>query len=122
MSPQHEHGLPAFFVELLEQEEWLFLQTKTSLLITMHDIQRVLSPVVMYVIAFKCLSIISKIELAGEARTHHWKYDFAWIFDRHSKRLEELHLRIVPGKTVSMIANVETRLTFLSPMQEVRPL
>lgn len=53
MLPQHEHWFPTFLVQLLEQDERSFVQTQATLLVAMHDVQSVLSPVGGDVIFFK---------------------------------------------------------------------
>lgn len=45
MLPKHEHGFPAFFVELLEQNQRPLVQPQTTLLITVDNIQSILPPV-----------------------------------------------------------------------------
>jgi hypothetical protein len=45
MLSQHEHGLPTFLVQLLEQDERSFVQTQATLLVAVHNIQGILSPV-----------------------------------------------------------------------------
>ena len=44
MASQHKHGLPAFQIELLEKLERFLVVSQTPLLVTVHDIQRVLAP------------------------------------------------------------------------------
>jgi hypothetical protein len=56
VSAQHEHGLPAFSVQLLEEQERLLLEAETSLLVAVHDVEGVLSPVVRDVVSFESLS------------------------------------------------------------------
>lgn len=55
MAPEHEHGLAALFVELFEEEQRLFFQAEAALLVAMHDVQGVLSPVVVDVVALEGL-------------------------------------------------------------------
>lgn len=42
---QHEHGLSAFLVELLEEDQGSLVETQTALLVAVHNVQRVLPPV-----------------------------------------------------------------------------
>ena len=53
MFPKHEHRLPSLTIQLLEQHQRLLLQPQTSFLISMHDIQCVLSPIVVDLVALK---------------------------------------------------------------------
>lgn len=55
VASQHEHGLAALLVELLEEQERLLLQAEAALLVAVHDVQGVLAPVVVDVVAFKGL-------------------------------------------------------------------
>lgn len=50
MSPQHEHRLPAFLVQLLEEEERLLFQAETPLLVAVYNVQRILPPIVLDVV------------------------------------------------------------------------
>lgn len=52
---QHEHGFPPFFVELFEKEQRLFFQTETAFLVSVHNVEGVLPPVVVDVVAFESL-------------------------------------------------------------------
>lgn len=53
--PQHEHRLPALLVQLLEEQQRLLFQPEAALLVAMHNVQRVLPPVVGDVVAFEGL-------------------------------------------------------------------
>jgi hypothetical protein len=55
MAAQHEHGFPTFLVELLEEEQRFFFQAKAALLVAMDDVEGVLAPVVVDVVAFESL-------------------------------------------------------------------
>ena len=55
MAAQHEHGFPTFLVKLLEEEQRFFFQAKAALLVAMDDIEGVLAPVVVDVVAFESL-------------------------------------------------------------------
>lgn len=55
MAPQHEHGLAALLVELLEEQQRLFLEAEAALLVAVNDVQRVLAPVVVDIVAFEGL-------------------------------------------------------------------
>lgn len=54
MLSEHEHGLPALSVQLLEQDKRLFVQTQTPLLVAVDDVKRVLAPVGRDVVFFEC--------------------------------------------------------------------
>ena len=56
MLPKHEHGLPAFLVQLLKQEKRLLFEPETAFLIAVNDVERVLPPIIHYVITFESLS------------------------------------------------------------------
>lgn len=45
MLPQHEHGFPALLVQLLEQNQRPLVEPQAALLVSVHDVQGVLSPV-----------------------------------------------------------------------------
>ena len=55
MPSQHEHRFPALFVQLLEQQERLLFQPETALLVTVHDVEGILPPVIRDVVAFESL-------------------------------------------------------------------
>jgi hypothetical protein len=55
MAAQHEHGLPTFLVKLLEEEQRFFFQAKATFLVAMDDVEGVLAPVVVDVVAFESL-------------------------------------------------------------------
>lgn len=55
VAPQHEHGLAALLVELLEEKQRFFLEAEAALLVAVNDVQRVLAPVVVDVVAFEGL-------------------------------------------------------------------
>lgn len=55
MSPQHEHWFPPLFIQLLKQEQRFLFQSQTSLLIAMHNIQSVLSPIVRNIVSLQRL-------------------------------------------------------------------
>lgn len=55
MAPEHEHGFTAFFVELFEEEQGFFFQAEAALLVAVHDVEGVLAPVVVDVVAFEGL-------------------------------------------------------------------
>ena len=55
MPSQHKHRLPALLIQLLEQQQRLFFQPKTALLVAVDDVERVLPPVVCDVVAFEGL-------------------------------------------------------------------
>ena len=55
VAPEHEHGLAAFFVELFEEEQGFFFQAEAALLVAVHDVEGVLAPVVVDVVAFEGL-------------------------------------------------------------------
>ena len=54
MPPKHKHRLSTFLIKLLEQERLLF-QPKTAFLVAVHDVEGVLPPVVVDVVAFEGL-------------------------------------------------------------------
>lgn len=53
--PEHEHGFAPFFVELFEEEQGFFFQAEAALLVAVHDVEGVLPPVVVDVVAFEGL-------------------------------------------------------------------
>ena len=55
MAAKHEHGFPTFLVELFEEEQRLFFQAEAALLVAVDDVEGVLAPVVVDVVAFECL-------------------------------------------------------------------
>lgn len=55
MAAQHEHGFSTFLVELFEEEQRFFFQAETALLVAMNDVEGVLAPVVVNVVAFEGL-------------------------------------------------------------------
>jgi hypothetical protein len=55
MPPKHEHRLPPFLVQLLEQEQRFFFEADTALLVAVHDVEGVLAPVVCDVVSFESL-------------------------------------------------------------------
>lgn len=55
MAPQHEHGFPTFLVELFEEEEGFLFEAEAALLVAVHDVECVLPPVVVDVVAFEGL-------------------------------------------------------------------
>ena len=55
MAAKHEHGFPTFLVELFEEEQRLFFQAEAALLVAVHDVEGVLAPVVVDVVAFEGL-------------------------------------------------------------------
>ena len=78
MLPKHEHWLPAFLVKLFEQYQWPFVESQTSLLITVYNIQRILPPVRRDVVF---------LERNGE-------HLVTWVVDGDAERLEDLDLRV----------------------------
>lgn len=56
MPPEHKHRLSPFLIQLLEQEQRLFLQAQAPLLVAVHDVEGVLPPVVVDVVAFESLA------------------------------------------------------------------
>ena len=76
---QHEHGLAAVLVELLEEDEGLLVEAEAALLVAVHDVQRVLPPVGRDVVLLQ----------------RHRQHLVARVVDRHPERLEDLHLRVV---------------------------
>lgn len=51
--PEHKHWFPAFFVELLEQNQGSLVQSQASLLIAVHNVQCILPPICRDVIFLK---------------------------------------------------------------------
>ena len=55
MAAQHEHGFPTFLVELFEEEQRFFFQTEAALLVSVDDVESVLTPVVVDIVALESL-------------------------------------------------------------------
>lgn len=55
MTTEHEHGFATLTIKLLEQQERFLPEAKTTLLITVDDVERVLPPVVMNIVSLECL-------------------------------------------------------------------
>jgi hypothetical protein len=55
MAAKHEHGFPTFLVELFKEEQRFFFQAKTALLVAVDNVEGVLAPVVVDVVAFEGL-------------------------------------------------------------------
>lgn len=81
MLSEHEHGLFAFLVELLEQDQRFLLQPQTPLLIAIDDVQRVVLPIGNDVVLFESC----------------WQHLFAGVLHRYSERFEYFHARAAPG-------------------------
>jgi len=79
MFPEHEHRFPPFAIELLEQHERLLFKSQASLLISMNDIQGVLPPVIVDLVAFE----------------RHREDFVARVLDGHPERLENLYVVLV---------------------------
>jgi len=70
---QHEHGLPPLAIELLEQQQRLLLEAQTALLVAVHNVQRVLAPVVVDLVS---------LERDGQDLV-------AWVFDGDAEGFED---------------------------------
>ena len=70
MPSKHKHRLPALLIQLLEQQQRLFFQPKTALLVAVDDVEGVLSPVVCDVVAFEGLPgvLVRRVCFYGEGR------------------------------------------------------
>ena len=79
MPPKHEHRLSTFAIELFEKHEWLLLETETSLLISVYNVQSILPPIVGDIVALQC----------------DWQDNSARIVDTDTEAFEDLHLRVV---------------------------
>lgn len=78
---QHEHGLPPFLVELLEEDERSLVQAETALLVSVHNVQGVLPPIGCDVVFLE----------------RHRQDLVAGVVDGHAEGLEYLDLRIRRG-------------------------
>jgi hypothetical protein len=58
VAAQHEHGFTTLLVELFEEEQRLFFEAETALLVAVDDVERVLPPVVVDIVAFESLGEI----------------------------------------------------------------
>ena len=55
MEAKHEHGFTTFIVELFEEEKRFLFQAEAALLVAVDDVEGVLAPVVVDVVAFEGL-------------------------------------------------------------------
>ena len=78
---QHEHGLPPFLVELLEEDERSLVQAQTALLVPVDDVQGVLPPIGCDVVFLE----------------RHGQDLVAGVVDGHAEGLEYLDLGVRRG-------------------------
>jgi hypothetical protein len=55
VTAEHEHGFPTFLVQLFEKEQGFFFQAEAPLLVAVDDVEGVLAPVIVDVVAFESL-------------------------------------------------------------------
>ena len=55
MAAKHEHGFTTFLVELFEEEQRFFFQAEAAFLVAVDDVEGVLAPVIVDVVAFESL-------------------------------------------------------------------
>lgn len=51
---KHEHGFPTLLVELLEQDEGSLVQSQTTLLVAVHNVESILPPICGNVVFLEC--------------------------------------------------------------------
>lgn len=108
VAPEHEHGLAAFFVELFEEEQGFFFQAEAALLVAVHDVEGVLAPVVVDVVAFEGLDgerlLVDALE-GGDTKYSIQGYFCYFSFWRKKKIWEKL----TTGRTTSQGSLMATR-------------